>query len=46
MFTAKGFLIFADPYNEGVKHPCITKTKKPWQTHATIELHELVVNGL
>lgn len=47
MFTAKGFLIFAaDSYNEGVKYPCITKMEIPWQTLATIELHELIINGL
>lgn len=46
-FMAKGSLRFAaDPYNEVVKHSYIAKMEKPRQTLATIELLELIINGL
>ena len=47
MFMAKGSLRFAsDPYDEVVKHSYIAKMEKPRQTLATIELLELIINGL
>ena len=44
---AKGSLRFsADPYDEVVKHSYIAKMEKPRQTLETIELLELIINGL